>query len=420
MEVVVEGNCFISGRLERCCVGIENGRIVQLAKVLDGDKVYHFGSKLVLPGAIDAHVHFREPGMTESEDFGTGSLAAVFGGVTCVFDMPNTVPPTTTPQGLREKKRLASSKSMVDFGLFAGVKPGVDIGALAREAIGFKLYMASTTGELLVPSLDQVRAELAAIAHSGKVLAVHAEDESLRQKDVSKNLDGHMRNRPGECEVSAIRKVSEAAKDCRLHICHVSAKASLPLVQGARNLTSEVTPHHLLLDVSSRLGTLAKVNPPLRRREDRQALFQALKDGTFDVIASDHAPHTMDEKEEEFDYAPAGMPGVETLVPLMLQHVRDRHLELPAVVRRLCERPGDIFGVRKGRIAVGYDADLMVVDMMASTKIRAENLHSKCGWTAFDGMDAIFPKAVFLRGEIMVENGGTMAEHMGRDVIGAL
>ena len=419
MEVVVEGNCYVSGRLERCCVGIENGKIAKVAKILEGDKEFHFGSKLVLPGAIDAHVHFRDPGMTQEEDFASGSLAALFGGVTCVFDMPNTKPPTTTVATMRDKKKVASSRSMVDFGLFAGVRPGMDVAALAKESIGFKLYMASTTGELLVPSLNAIKAEISAIAGTGRVLAVHAEDECLRKKEIEKDLEDHLRNRANECETSAIRKVEEAAKGCKLHICHVSAKSSIPLVSNVRNLTSEVTPQHILLDVSSRLGSLAKINPPLRKREDRQALFQALKEGALDIIASDHAPHTIDEKREDFDYAPTGMPGVETMVPMMLQHVKDKHLDLSGVVRRLCERPGEIFGVRKGKISEGYDADLMVVDASATAIIRANNLHSRCGWTAFEGVPAVFPQAVFLRGELMIENGGQAGERVGRDVVGA-
>lgn len=418
MEVVVEGNCYVSGRLERCCVGIENGRISKIAKTLDGDRVYNFGSKTVLPGAVDAHVHFRDPGMTSKEDFGTGSTAAICGGVTCVFDMPNTKPPTTTLSALRDKRRIAESRSLVDFGLFAGLRPGTDVATLSKEAIGFKLYMASTTGELLVPSLDQVKAELRAVAASGKVLAVHAEDESLRRKEPEETLEDHMKNRSADCEASAIRKVIGAAKDCRVHICHVSAKNSVPLVSRVPNLTSEVTPHHLLLDTSSRLGTLAKVNPPLRRRDDRQGLFQALKNGSFDIVASDHAPHTLEEKEEDFDYAPSGMPGTETMLPIMLQHVRERHLELGRAVRLLCERPGEIYGVKKGKIAPGYDADFTVVDMNAVSTIKGSRLHSKCAWSAFEGMHAIFPKAVLLRGEVMVEDGFVVGERKGRDVVG--
>ena len=416
---VVEGKCFISGRFEQCCVGIDDGRIVKIAKVLEGDKTYKFGSRAILPGAIDAHVHFREPGMTQKEDFGTGSLAAVHGGVTCVLDMPNTIPPTTTIAAIREKKKLAGMKSLVDFGLYAGVRAGIDIQALAKEAVGFKLYMASTTGELLVSSLDQIKHELAEIASTKKVLAVHAEDDRLRGKEPEKDLDDHLRNRGNECEASAIRKVKDAAKGCRIHICHVSAKESIPLVESRPDLTSEVSPHHLLLDKDGKTGSHAKVNPPLRKREDRHALFKALQKDAFDIIASDHAPHTIDEKQEDFEYAPGGMPGVETMLPLMLHMVEERHLELPDLVRRLCVRPGEIFGIPKGKIAEGYDADLVVVDFSDCRMIKADQLHSRCGWTAFEGMPGIFPKKVFVRGQLMVENGEQVGETAGRDVVGA-
>ncbi|OGS52619.1 MAG: hypothetical protein A3K75_02020 [Euryarchaeota archaeon RBG_13_61_15] len=419
MEVVVEGNCFVSGRIERCCVGIENGRIVRVARVLEGDRKFDFGSKLIIPGATDCHVHFRDPGMTQKEDFASGSLAAVHGGVTCVFDMPNTKPATTTMEALEEKRGIASAKSMVDFGLFAGMLPGVDVQALAPKCIGFKIYMAGTTGDLLIPSLESVKKEIAAVAASGKVLAVHAEDESLRRKDPEKDLGDHLKNRGNECETSAIRKVRQAASACKLHVCHVSARESLPLLPKGANLTTEVSPHHLLLDRASNLGTRGKVNPPLRRREDRQAMFQALKNGEFDIVASDHAPHTLEDKDEDFEYAPTGMPGVETMLPLMLQLVRDRHIALEDLVKRLCERPGQIFGVPKGRIEPGYDADLVVIDMMEGSEIRADRLHSRCGWTAFEGMPAVFPKAVFLRGEIVVENGSVAGDRRGRGVIDA-
>ena len=418
MEVVIEGTCFVSGRLEKCCIGIDRGRIASVAKTLEGDKIYHYGSKLVVPAAIDAHVHFREPGMTHKEDFGTGSLAAICGGVSCVFDMPNTRPVTTTVAALRDKKKLASSKSLVDFGLFAGVKPGVNINTLAKESIGFKLYMGSTTGELLVSDLDSIGKELEDIASSGKVLAVHAEDESMRSKDVERNLDDHLRNRSNMVESSAIKKIKEAGKGCRLHICHVSARDSLPLITGSDLLTSEVAPHHFLLDKVANLGAMGKVNPPLRKREDRQAIFQALKEGAFDIIASDHAPHTIEEKKEDFDYAPSGVPGVETMAPLLMQHVKDKHLDLRGVMRRLSERPGEIYGIKKGKLTPGYDADIAVYDMDTSSIIKADMLHSKCSWTPYAGMNAIFPKAVFLRGQMIVEDGSQVGERIGRDVVG--
>jgi dihydroorotase len=174
MELVVEGECFVSGRLERLCVGIDDGKIMAVGKSLEGDKHLDFGRLKVIPGATDCHVHFRDPGMTSKEDFHTGSLAALHGGVTCVMDMPNTNPPTLTVDSIREKKAIARQRCLADFGLFAGVRPGTDIDELSGEAAGFKLYMAGTTGDLLVPSLDSVSQELDRIRSCGKVLAVHA------------------------------------------------------------------------------------------------------------------------------------------------------------------------------------------------------------------------------------------------------
>jgi len=265
--------------------------------------------------------------------------------------------------------------------------------------------------------LDQIKEELAAIAESKKVLAVHAEDERLRSKEPESDLADHLRNRSNECEASAIRKAKVAAGRCRLHICHVSAHESLAEIQAAPGLTSEIAPHHLILDKDSKVGSHAKVNPPLRKREDRHALFKALQSGTFDIIASDHAPHTIEEKQEDFQYAPSGMPGTETMVPLLLHMVEEKHLDLASVVRRVSARPGEIFGVPKGKIAEGYDADFTVVDFSSCISIRADRLHSKCGWTAFEGMPAIFPKAVFVRGELVIENGEQVGERIGRDVV---
>ena len=415
MDVVIEGNCYLSGRFERCCIGVTDGRIAKIAKIIEGDKVYRFENRMILPAATDAHVHFREPGMTNKEDFASGSLAALHGGVTCFFDMPNTKPQTTTVDALREKRQLAMSKSLADFGLFAGVVKGVDVPSLAKESVGFKLYMGGTTGDMLVPSLESIAPELAAVAASKKILAVHAEDDKLRKKEPEKDLNDHLRNRGNECETSAVRRLMERAKDGKIHICHVSAKETLPLIGD--KMTSEVTPHHLLLDNDSKLGTMGKVNPPLRRREDRQALFTALKKGMIDIIASDHAPHTIEEKQEDFEYAPSGMPGVETMMPLMLDLVRKKHLDLDEVVKRVCERPPELYGIRKGKIAVGYHGDLMVVDLASPKTIKADMLHSKCGWTAFEGMNGIFPTSIFLRGQLMIQGDDQVGERDGRDVV---
>ncbi|UCE81035.1 MAG: dihydroorotase [Methanobacteriota archaeon] len=418
MDVVVKGKCYVEGRLYDRCIGVVDGRIAAIGANIDGERVYDFGGKLILPSAVDAHVHMRDPGATHKEDFATGSLAALHGGVTCVMDMPNTDPPTTTVAALREKANIAAAKSYSDFGLFAGVAQGCDPAALSAGVIGFKMYMAGTTGNLHVPSLESIRNELAEVASTGKVLAVHAENEALRGKGAEKSLGDHLRNRPNECETSAIRKLNNlAVPGLKTHVCHVSAKESLRFVSKSKERTFEVTPHHLLLDQDSKLSTYGKVNPPLRNRRDRQALFNALKEDLFTIVASDHAPHTIEEKEEDFDFAPCGMPGVETIVPLMLQLVRDRHISIQTFVRVLCERPAELFGLNKGRLCLYRDADIMIVDLMKSTEIKADRLHSRCAWTPYEGMSGIFPKAVFLRGEIMIEDGAWIGERAGRNVV---
>jgi len=333
--------------------------------------------------------------------------------------MPNTSPPTMTVEAIREKKAIAKGKSAVDFGLFAGIRPGADIAGLSKEAVGFKLYMAGTTGDLLVPSIDSVAHELEETGPNGRVVAVHAEDEGMREREPERGLRDHLRNRRNECETSAIRNISKQGGRTRLHICHISAKESIGLVRQTPGTTCEVTPHHMLLDIDRPIGTMGKVNPPLRTKGDRQALFLAFRQGEIDVLASDHAPHTMDEKGEDFEYAPCGLPGVETMLPLVLQHVRERHLALATVVRAACERPAEIFGLNKGKIAVGFDADLVAVDFMASQDIKGDRLHSKCGWTPFEGMSGIFPKAVIVGGELMMKDGGVVGERRGRDVVDA-
>ncbi len=417
MDVVIKGKCYINGQLVHRCIGVVDGTIVEISTDLDGERVFDYGSKLILPAAMDAHVHMRDPGATHKEDFSTGSLAALHGGVTCVLDMPNSTPPTTTVADLSEKASIAASKSMVDFALFAGIVPGCDVARLASSGVvGFKLYMAGTTGNLQVASIDAVREELEAVAVSGKPLAVHAEDEGLRKKDVENSLGDHLRNRPNECEASAIRRLSGIrVRGLKVHVCHVSAKESLALIGRGHSITSEVTPHHLLLDTDSKLGSFGKVNPPLRRRGDRQALFNAFKQGAIDIVASDHAPHTIEEKDEDFDYAPSGMPGVETMVPLMLQLVKDKHIPLSRVVDSLCRKPAEIYGLNKGVLEPGRDADIMVADLTDSVDIHADRMYSKCAWTPYEGTAGIFPKAVFLRGEIMMENGSQVGERAGRE-----
>ena len=362
MDLVVCGNAFVNGSLEKCCVGIDDGKIAGIKKIIKGDKVLDFGDKLILPAGVDIHVHFRDPGMTRKEDFESGSLSAAFGGLSCIMDMPNTRPPAVDTESFSDKLKAAQKTSFIDFGLYAGITERSNLTKMARLATGFKLYLGETTGKLVFNDLVKLKAQLEALPEGiDKVLAVHAEDTGVLEASSKlvpdenyKNLRSHMMRRPADAEVTAIRAVTDLKNglknmkaQIRFHICHISSAASLEFLKQTPGLSTEVTPHHLFLSVenSGGLGTLAKVNPPLRTEDDRQALWQALNDGRLHIIGSDHAPHTQDEKELPFAEAPSGLPGVETTIPLLLSAVKHGQLALPRFVNSISENPSDLFGL---------------------------------------------------------------------------
>lgn len=469
LDLVVEGNACLDGKLTKCCIGIDDGKIVAIKKILKGDQHFDFGDKLIMPAGIDIHVHFRDPGLTDKEDFSTGTLAAGFGGISCIMDMPNTVPPVLSRNGVLEKLEIVSKKTHIDFGLYSSITEKTKVPETADVCSAFKIYLASTTGELLF-SRDKLLAPiLKQINASHRVPAIHAESEKIIKKllkdaNPPKNLHEHYRSRPNEAEIRAISRVLDVAKgwdsknsknllkeltnqkyqnlqtkpqtkrlqitknenvddtqvtksvDKQIHICHVSTAEAVELLRSYRvehannnkklvRITTEVTPHHLLLNENFKDGAFGKVNPPLRRTEDQAALWSALADGTIDVLASDHAPHTLEEKSERFNLAPSGLPGVETMLPLMMAHVKHNRLSLARLVSAISTIPAQIFGLPKGRLAVGYDGDLAVLDFYQEIPIKVKNLHSKCGWTPFEKMDAIFPILTIVRGHVVVKDG---------------
>ncbi|MGD0818782.1 MAG: dihydroorotase [Methanomassiliicoccales archaeon] len=416
MDLIIEGRAFYKGKLQPVCIGIDQGKIVEVKKVLAGENRKDFKDRLILPGAIDVHVHLRDPGMTQKEDFGTGTLAAACGGVTTVFDMPNTNPPTVMAEDIVNKRENASSKAWVDFGLFAGVDARHDPTKMNAHAIGYKIFMGSSTGSLLMTKDTDIAMALAKISVTGKVVSVHAEDDGFLIRSQEKELRDHNRNRPPFAEVSAISRLAKLHGSANINVCHVSSREAMTALAGT-GFTKEVTLHHMLLDDSMPLGGRGKVNPPLRTKDDRLALLDAFAKGQFDMLASDHAPHGQDEKTGDFDAAPSGVPGVETAVPIMMAMVKRGQIPLECLVSAACQRPAEIFGLPKGMIEVGRDADLMVVDPKNITEIKPKNLHSKCGWTPYEGFEAIFPTAVFLRGMELVVNNSLVGERKGRDVV---
>jgi dihydroorotase len=416
---VIEGRFFLDGRLEKCCVGIEEGKISAIKKLLKGEEHHDFGDNLIIPGCIDPHVHFREPGGTEKEDFFTGTMAAAFAGVTCVLDMPNNNPPVNDLGSLKEKLGLVKQKANVDFGLYSALVKQGAVDDLCKLTTGFKVYMAETTGSSgLTVGRDELKSLLPRVMGK-RTVSVHCEDEKLFKKFEEKDLEDHLNARPSKCEVSAIEDVVGVASMSKgkIHIAHISSSEGANMVGKARQthgITSEVTPHHMLLNVDSDLKAFGKVNPPLRRKRDNETLRETFFSGNIDLLASDHAPHTVSEKERDFASAPPGMPGVETGVPIALTFVKRNLISLERFVDATSREAAEIFSLNKGIFKVGYDGDLAVFDIKNVAKVESENLHSKCGWTPYDGCEAIFPRAVFLGGELIVEEGNLVSERNGK------
>jgi len=416
MDLVVEGRAYVRGKLGHWAIGIEDGQIVKIARTIRGAERIDLGNKLILPGAIDPHVHLRDPGLTDKEDFSTGTLAAAHGGVTTVLDMPNTLPPTISLSNLLEKKEAIAGKAWVDYGLFGGCTPKTEIEEMAPMVVGFKVFMGSSTGRLLVTEDSDLNKIASRVKRTGKVLSVHAEDEDLIQFNEEKTLTDHLQNRPSAAEVSAIHRLSRL--DSKINICHISSAEGFQALE-AYPFTKEVTAHHMILDRESEGGAYLKVNPPLRTKDDRLTLFQAFVSGHIDMLGSDHAPHTIEDKEQEFDTAPSGVPGVETTVPMMLALMKRGTLPIEVLIRAMAERPASIFNLNKGKLEVGLDADFMVIDPRSISRININDLYSKCNWSPFEGKEAIFPKMVFVRGESVMEDGELTGDRVGRDVIAA-
>lgn len=409
--MVFLGRFFLPTGPENCCVGVRDGRIVKIAKQLDADYTLDFGHYLVLPGAVDTHVHFRDPGLTSKEDVKTGSTAAVYGGVTTVLDMPNSEPAVRTHSQLKAKWLALRDRSLVDVGLFCEATAQTDFDKAAPLACGFKLYLAPTTGERGFRSLEESRPVVGAALRSGRPLSVHAEDPALLapRKGGPSSLAEHAADRPAEAEANAISWLSENFDTRAMNIAHVSSEAGLKAAEENHFMgTLEATAHHMLLDIDTTgmaSPSQGKVNPPLRTKADREALFAAVRSGKVAILASDHAPHTLEEKGGDFAKAPSGVPGVETLLPLMMALGFYRQLDVQRVVDACCRLPAERYGLPKGKIAEGFDADFAVFDPRDVKRVRPEALHSKCGWSPFGGLFAVFPVAVFLRGDEIMGDG---------------
>lgn len=430
--VIKNARIFIDNAIQPAEIAIDNGKITKVGKIIDAkdvDGMINAKYALVLPGAIDVHVHFRDPGMTKKEDWYTGSCAAAAGGVTTVIDHPNTIPPTIDPDSFKKKQKEAK-KSIIDYGINAGVTHNLkhlkSLWELGATAFG-EIFMAESTGALNVNDRTLEEA-LGIIGTLGAVACIHAEDEETRKRFVhilkgASQPESHSKSRPPLSEKIAVEKAIKMAGNAKIHLCHISADESLDIIRKAKagntNITCEAAPHHLFLSTKDykRLGTLGKMNPPLRDYQSQQRLWEGLNDGTIDIIASDHAPHLEHEKMTDIWSAPAGVPGVETMMPLMLLAVKRNLITLKRLLEVTCVTPAKLMGLPKGVIAKGYDADLVITG--EPQEIRKEKMHSKAGWTPYSGMQGIFPKMTISRGEIVAEDGEITAKRgRGRPIPG--
>lgn len=396
-------------KIEKIADNIDTGGI---------DEEYDLTGKYLIPGVIDAHVHFRAPGYEKKEDWRTGSMAALAGGVTTVFDMPNTKPKTVTKEALQNKRDLARANSLVNYGLFFGAMlDNIEEIKKVEGVVGLKVYMAETTGHMIMEKdarIDELLEDL--LKNHKYTVAVHAEDEEMIQRHAENYSDEHKPEvhsliRNDAIAFSAARRAVHIAKKCggKLHLCHVSTKKEMQLLSKYPDVTCEATPHHLFLTVKEYLNqeNFVKVNPPLRPEKDREYLWDGIQRNLIDIIASDHAPHLREEKERDYWDAPSGVPGVETMLPLMLNAVNEGMLSLKDVVVMMCENPTKIYPVHnKGYIREGYDADLTVLDMDLEKTVKNENLYTKCGWSPFNGRKLKgWPVMTFVRGRLGMKDG---------------
>ena len=411
-------------------IGVRDGLIAEigdLARAAAGERIDCTGLHL-LPGVIDSQVHFREPGLTHKEDLETGSRAAVLGGVTAVFEMPNTDPATTTAEALADKVSRAKGRMRCDFAFWVGgTRDNVaDIPELERlpGAAGIKVFMGSSTGSLLVPD---DRSVLAILKRTRRRAAFHSEDEPRLEARKPLRVKGdpasHAVWRDAAAALISTERLIRLARQARAqaHVLHVSTREEMELLARARDVASaEATPHHLTLSDEDypRLKTKLQMNPPVRSAEHREGVWRGLEQGVVDVLGSDHAPHTLEEKARPYPESPSGMPGVQTLVPVMLDHVNAGRLTLQRFVDLTSAGPQRLFNiVGKGRIAVGYDADFTVVDLKRTETIRDSWIASRCGWTPYDGRTVTgWPVGTIVRGRRVMWEGELTAPAAGEAV----
>jgi len=416
--LILAGRALVRGRLQHAEIAIDDaGRIRSVAKILRGGPRHDVGEAVILPAATDLHVHFREPGgPAEAETISSGTIGAALGGVSLVGEMPNTRPPVTDVETWQEKMHLAEGRAAVDLLLYASPVVPRALASLSRRAGGFKVYLSPTTGIEDAPPASELPALWERLAELRLPVSVHAEDPSRFVPALRPMSPAEWNGaRPVAAELAAISGLAQAPKALRIHAAHVTT------VAGARNLRAaglsfEATPHHLLLSERSGADAHFKLNPPLRSEPERRELWESFRRGEVPIVASDHAPHPRDAKELPFDRAPSGVPGVETLLPLLLAKVRSGDLDLAVLLAAACDRPARWLGQPLGRLVPGHRANLLVVDFTKRSKVEGRRLRSPCGWTPFEGWEAVRPREHYRDGERIVDDGEYVGRPAGRVV----
>ncbi|MDC0903047.1 dihydroorotase [Pelagibacteraceae bacterium] len=426
--IIKNGTCYIDGKLIKTDLALSRDKIKKIGKIeLNSSKVFDASDKVILPGIIDTQTHFREPGSTDVEDLESGSRAAVLGGVTSLFEMPNTNPPTSNLIEFDKKLQLAKDRMHSNYAFYFGATPE-NIDQLSKlknvkGCCGVKLFAGSSTGKLLVDKEADIEK---VISNSDRIVSIHSEDEEilkLRKKFIKKgDVHSHPEWRNTECAMSSTRRVVKIAEryNKKIHVLHVTTKEEVDfLAMHKKNVTFEITPQHLTLyapDCYDKLGTYAQMNPPIRTKEHYDRLWTAIKNNVVDVLGSDHAPHSKENKDKDYPNTPSGMPGVQTIFPVMLDHVNNGKLSLEQLIQLMCENPCKIFGIKdKGYIKEGFDADLTIVDMNKEQVIKNEMMASKCGWTPFDNYKVKgFPIGTIVNGNLVMSEGKIISKAQGQ------
>lgn len=435
--LIVGGECLITdshGKLkrEKTNIGVKNGQILALglASSTPAKEVLDATNLTVLPGVIDSQVHFREPGLLHKEDLYTGTLSALHGGVTAIFEMPNTSPNTSTQFRLDEKLRLAESKAKTHYAFFVGATNdnSEQLQQIAQTpgCCGVKIFMGSSTGDLLVSEdyfLDKVLKKVRV------PISVHCEDEKLLNDRKHIATHGahpryHHKWRNVESALRATQRIVELAEKYKkpIHVLHISSADEMAYLKNKKHIaTVECLPQFLTLsapDCYERYGSYAQMNPPIRESWHQNALWKAINDGTVDVLGSDHAPHTRLEKDKIYPRSPSGLTGVQTLVPIMLNHVAQKKLSLEKLTQLISENPARVFSAKnKGKIALGYDADFTIVDLKKTKMISNSWIRSRVGWTVYDGMKVQgWPMMTILKGKLAMRED-TIFSHVRGEAV---